>query len=107
MLERLPKRVTKRVNLGYQGIERDYPDYKIVIPKKKRPKPELTKTEKRQNRKKAKQRSVVEHAIAHLKQFQILTHTYRNRRGRNNQSYNRKINIVAGLMNLRYDCKAI
>lgn len=107
VLERLPKRVTKRVDLGYQGIERDYSDHKVVIPKKKPPKQELTKTEKRQNRKKAKQRIVVEHTLAHLKQFQILTQTYRNRRGRNNQSYNRKINIVAGLVNLRYDRKAI
>jgi len=95
--------VTKRVDLGYQGIETDYPDHAVVIPKKKPPKQDLTPAQKRQNRKKAKKRIVVEHTLAHLKQFQVLAQTYRNRRGKNNQSYNRKIKIVAGLVNLRYE----
>ena len=105
VMERLPKQVTKRVDLGYQGIETDYPDHAVVIPKKKPPKQELTKAQKRQNRKKAKQRIVVEHTLAHLKQFQVLSQTYRNRRGKNNQSYHRKIKIVAGLVNLRYESR--
>lgn len=105
VMERLPKQVTKRVDLGYQGIERDYPDHAVVIPKKKPPKQELTQAQKRQNRKKAKQRIVVEHTIARIKQFQICSQTYRNRRGKNNQTYNRKISIVAGLVNLRYESR--
>jgi hypothetical protein len=103
VMERLPKQVTKRVDLGYQGVETDYPDPAVVIPKKKPPKQELTPSQKRQNRKKAKRRIVVEHTLAHLKQFQVLSQTYRNRCGKNNQSYNRKIKIVAGLVNLRYE----
>ena len=78
----------------------------MVIPKKKPPNQELTKAQKRQNRKKAKQRIVVEHTLAHMKQFQVLAQTYRNRRGKNNQTYNRKIKIVAGLVNLRYESRS-
>jgi hypothetical protein len=89
VIERLPSQITKRVDLGYQGIETDYPDHTVVIPKKKPPKQELTKAQKRQNRKKAKRRIVVEHTLAHMKQFQILSQTYRNRRGKNNRNYNR------------------
>jgi hypothetical protein len=106
VMDRLPKQVTKRVDLGYQGIETDYPDHMVVIPKKKPPKQDLTPAQKRSNRKKAKKRIVVEHTLAHMKQFQVLSQTYRNRRGKNNQNYNRKIKIVAGLVNLRYDHRA-
>lgn len=106
MMERLPKEVIKRVDLGYQGIETDYPDHAVVIPNKKPRNQELTKAQKRQNRKKAKQRIVVEHTLAHMKQFQVLAQTYRNRRGKNNQTYNRKIKIVAGLINLRYQSRS-
>lgn len=35
VMERLPKEVIKRVDLGYQGIETDYPDHAVVIPNKK------------------------------------------------------------------------
>jgi len=106
VIERLPSQITQRVDLGYQGIETDYPNHTVVIPKQKPPKQELTKAQKRSNRKKAKRRIVVEHTLAHMKQFQILSQTYRNRRGKNNRNYNRKIKIVAGLVNLRYDCRA-
>ena len=106
VMDRLPKQVTKRVDLGYQGIETDYPDHIVVIPKKKLPKQDLTPAQKRSNRKKAKQRIVVEHTLAHMKQFQVLAQTYRNRRGKNNQTYNRKIKIVAGLVNLHHDRRA-
>lgn len=71
-------------DLGYQGIETDYPDHVVVIPNKKPPNQELTIAQKRQNRKKAKERIVVEHTLAHIKQFQVLSQTYRNRRGKNN-----------------------
>lgn len=106
VMERLPKEVIKRVDLGYQGIETDYPDHVVVIPTKKPPKQDLTPAQKRSNRKKAKKRIVVEHTLAHMKQFQVLSQTYRNRRGKNNQNYNRKIKIVVGLVNLRYDRRA-
>ncbi len=130
VMNRLPKQVTKRVDLGYQGaasfrgglgpplgmggedssekclIETDYPGHIVVIPKKKHPKQDLTPAQKRSNSNWAKQRIVVEHTLAHMKQFQVLAQTYRNRRGKNNQTYNRKIKIVAGLVNLRHDHRA-
>ena len=97
--------MVKRVDLGYQGIETDYQDHVVVIPQKKPPKQALTPAQKRSNRKKAKQRIVVDHTLAHMKQFQVLSQTYRNRRGKNNQNYNRKLKIVAGLVNLRYESR--
>ena len=106
VMDRLPEQVVKRVDLGYQGIETDYQDHMVVIPNKKPPKQDLTPVQKRSNRKKAKKRIVVEHTLAHMKQFQVLSQTYRNRRGKNNQNYNRKIKIVAGLVNLRHDRRA-
>lgn len=105
VMERLPKEVIKRVDLGYQGIETDYPDHVVVIPKKKPSKQDLTPAQKRSNRKKAKKRIVVEHTLAHMKQFQVLSGTYRNRRGKNNHNYNRQIKNVAGLVNLRYESR--
>ncbi len=79
VMDRLPQQVTKRVDLGYQGIETDYPDHIVVIPKKKLPKQDLTPAQKRSNRNWPKQRIVVEHTLAHMKQFQVLAQTYRNR----------------------------
>lgn len=107
VMECLPEQVIKRVDLGYQGIETDYPGHVVVIPKKKPPKQDLTPAQKRSNRKKAKKRIVVEHTLAHMKQFQVLSQTYRNRRGKNNQNYNRKVKIVAGLVNLHHDHRAV
>jgi len=105
VMEGLPEQVTKRVDLGYQGIETDYPNHAVVIPHKKPPNQSLTKAQKRSNREKAKHRIVVEHTLAHRKQFQVLFQTYRNRRGKSNQSYNRKIKIGAGLVNLRSESR--
>ena len=75
VMEDLPKQVVKRVDLGYQGIETDYQDHVVVIPQKKPVKQDLTPAQKRSNRKKAKQRIVVEHTLAHMKQFQVLSGT--------------------------------
>lgn len=84
VMENLPEQVLKRVDLGYQGIETDYRDHAVVIPHKKPRNQSLTKAQKRSLRKKAKHRIVVEHTLAHLKHFQVLSQTYRNRRGKNN-----------------------
>lgn len=85
------------VDLGYQGIVKEYPNHCFSIPDKKPKGKELTETQKNQNKKKSKIRITVEHVFAHLKTFQILAQTYRNKRS----TYSQKFQIIAGLYNLK------
>lgn len=77
-------------DLGYLGTT-------LTIPHKSSKLHALTKREERDNRAHAKERILVEHVLAALKQFRILSQRFRNRLDR----YNRIFLIVAGLHNLR------
>lgn len=77
-------------DLGYLGVP-------IAVPHKSSKLHALTKREKNSNRAHAKRRIVVEHVLAALKQFRILSQRFRNGLAR----YNRAFVIVAGLYNLR------
>lgn len=77
-------------DLGYLGVP-------IRIPRKSSKLHALTKREKRENRAHAKERIVIEHVFAALKQFRILSHRFRNSLVRYRQTFV----IVAGLYNLR------
>lgn len=77
-------------DLGYLGTE-------ILLPFKSSKLHKLTKLQKNSNKAHSRVRIVVEHVFAHLKQFRILSHRFRN-----NLSYYNDIFIsVAGLYNLR------
>jgi hypothetical protein len=73
------------VDLGYQGIQTDYlsPE-NIHIPhkkprkSKKNPDPQLTRQQKRENRRLGRVRVLVEHAIGGMKIFRVLTIRLRN-----------------------------
>lgn len=84
-----PVRVRKKGDLGYLGTDCDIPHKKP----KSRP---LMMHEKDQNRQHATERIAVEHAIAHLKQFGVLSQRFRHRPGRHNLIFRN----VAGLRNL-------
>ena len=93
------------VDLGYQGIEKDYPKlHKIHIPHKKprkseaNPNPTLTPKQKKENRAISRVRVAVEHLIGDLKNFQILTNKFRNHIANLGDQV---ILVVAGLCNLR------
>ena len=93
------------VDLGYQGIEKDYPKlHKIHIPHKKprkseaNPNPTLTPKQKKENRAISRVRVAVEHLIGDLKNFQILTSQFRNHIANLGDQV---ILVVAGLCNLR------
>lgn len=93
------------VDLGYQGIEKDYPKlHKIHIPHKKprkseaNPNPTLTPKQKKENRAISRVRVAVEHLIGDLKNFQILTSKFRNHIANLGDQV---ILVVAGLCNLR------
>ncbi len=70
---------------GYQGMDKDYKEGEVEIPKKrprkskKNPKPELTKEEKESNREQSRERIKIEHAIGGIKRYHILINKFRNR----------------------------
>ena len=91
----LPPNSRVFVDLGYLGIDKlhkesDFP-YKAS---KNKP---LDEQKKAYNRGLSRVRIKVEHIIGDLKTFKILSDRYRNKRKR----YGVKINIIAGLVNLK------
>jgi hypothetical protein len=74
-----PKNVKNYFDLGYQGIENDFPDVKVVLPVKKKRNIKLTQKEKTYNKRHRKQRVIVEHTICRIKKFGIMGNKYRNR----------------------------
>jgi len=78
------KKIHVWLDLGFLGADKDYPDPKIHLPHKKprksknNPDPQFTPEQKKENRKQAAMRVVVEHAIGGMKSFHCLTHRIRN-----------------------------
>jgi hypothetical protein len=85
------------VDLGYLGIQKDFPTVKSVLPYRKKRKSELSMEERRYNKKHVKLRIVVEHTICRIKKFGIIGSKFRNRLRR----YDVISNIVSGLINFR------
>jgi hypothetical protein len=92
-----PPQVKNYFDLGYQGIENDFPNLKVILPLKKKRNIELTKKEKSYNKRHRRHRVIVEHAICRIKKFSIMGSKYRNRL----QRYDRMSDIVSGLVNYR------
>jgi len=92
----IPPDVEVSVDLGYQGIEKDYPYMKVKIPVKKPKGKELTKKQKMQNKKLRRERVLVEHTISRMKKFRIMGEEFRNKLTR----YDSMTSIVCGLVNL-------
>jgi len=103
---RLPDAVRLGVDLGYDGIQSDYPGFNALVPFKRRSPgrgkrgvkaKELTGEQKAFNQRLSKERVVVEHTISRLKKFRIMAHKFRNRL----KNYDAMTDIVCGLVNLR------
>ena len=93
-----PLQVENVLDLGYLGVQNDFPTVKSVLPfRKKRKKGELPDEEKRHNRKHSKLRVIVEHTVSRIKKFGIMGTKFRNRLGR----YDHASDIVSGLVNFR------
>ena len=102
----LPEKVRPVVDLGYDGIQNDFPEMKPIIPFKRRGPgrghrgangSELTHSQKRFNKKLSRARVVVEHTISRVKKFRIMGEEFRNKLKR----YDVMTDIVSGLVNLR------
>jgi hypothetical protein len=93
-----PKQVLNVVDLGYLGIEKDFPQQLSALPgKKKRNQKELSNEGKEHNKNHSKKRIVIEHTICRLKKYRILADIFRN----NLRKYNKVSDIVSGLVNYR------
>jgi hypothetical protein len=77
--DRIPADVGTWVDLGFVGIEKDYPHLDVSIPHKSSKLHPLTPDQKADNRVISSFRILVEHAIAGIKRFRCLTDTYRNK----------------------------
>ena len=94
----LPNEVTTMFDLGFLGVEKDYPKQKSSLPiKKEKGCYELTTQEKEYNRNHSAKRIVIEHVICRIKKYRIMNDIFRNRL----RKYDRISDIVSGLVNCR------
>lgn len=88
--------VVSWVDSGFQGIEKDFPNLQVIMPKKKPRGKELSEKDKRRNQKISSFRVLVEHAIGGVKRFRIVSDIYRNlRKGFEDQV----VELACGLWN--------
>ena len=95
---RTPKQVVNVVDLGYLGIENNFPEQLSSTPnRKKRNLQLLSDDQKEYNQSHSKNRIVIEHTICRLKKYRILAYIFRNRL----KKHNKVSDIVSGLVNYR------
>jgi len=92
-----PKQVVNVFDLGYLGIEKDFPEQLSSLPYRKDRNHKLFKAQKEYNQEHAKKRIVIEHTICRLKKYRILADVFRNKL----RKYNQVSDIVSGLVNYR------
>ena len=66
-------------DLGYLGVENDFPELLSYIPNRKKRNLELSKEERYYNNDHAKRRIVIEHTICRLKKYRTLNDVFRNK----------------------------
>ncbi len=92
-----PKEVVNAFDLGYLGVETDFPEQLSALPYKKKINQCLSQEEIKFNTIHSKKRIIVEHTISRLKKYRILADVFRNKL----RKYNKVSDIVAGLVNYR------
>ena len=93
----IPKEVVNVFDLGYLGVEKDFPRQTSSIPKRKKRSMGLLQEEKEYNLQHAKKRIVIEHTICRIKKYRIISDVFRNKL----KNYNKVSDIVAGVVNHR------
>lgn len=76
----IPPKVKTHVDLGFKGLDTEYPDHRISIPVRKPRTRDLTEQERAKNKKKSGVRVLVEHAIGGIKRFGIVSQVFRNKK---------------------------
>ena len=92
-----PKDVLNVFDLGYLGVEKDYPEQMSSIPIRKKRQQHLSQQEREYNKNHSRKRIVIEHTICRLKKYRILADVFRNKL----KKYNKVSDIVAGLVNYK------
>ena len=85
-----------RVDLGYQGFDKDYICKEVYLPKKASKKHPLTREQKLSNQELASQRIDVEHSIGRIKRYRILSDRLRMH---DFDAYDDILEVCAGLSN--------
>ena len=67
-----PKNVVNVFDLGYLGVEKDFPEQLSSIPNRKKRNCELSAEEKETNKNHSKRRIIIEHTICRLKNTKFL-----------------------------------
>ncbi|MCA9839581.1 MAG: transposase family protein [Trueperaceae bacterium] len=97
LLSDLPPHIGLRVDKGYDGIEKDFPERTFHQPYKARRNKPLDFIQRCLNRIEHSLRFPVEHTIAHLKRFKFLAGIFRGKE----ESYDDSFLAIAGLHNFR------
>jgi DDE superfamily endonuclease len=92
-----PLQVENVFDLGYLGVQNDYPTVKPILPLRKKMTNDLSKEEKIYNKKQSQLRTIAEHTISRIKKFGIMGNKFRNKLGR----YDNISSIVSGIVNFR------
>jgi len=92
----LPPGVAPWVDLGFMGIEKDYPHLEVTIPHKKPKNGSLTPEQRQENKIISQLRIRIEHVISRLKRFRAVADIYRNHGGSWADKF---ILVAAGLSN--------
>ena len=92
-----PLQVANLLDLGYMGVQNDFPTVKSVLPVRKKKNVVLSGEETIFNRKHSQLRMIVEHTICRIKKFGIMSWKFRNRL----RKYDNVSDIVSALLNIR------
>ena len=84
-------------DLGFLGVEEDFPQQLSSLPFKKEKDCELTVQQKDYNREHSRRRIAIEHVICRIKKYRIMNDIFRNRL----KKYDKVSDIVSGLVNYR------
>ena len=93
----IPNKVVSVFDLGYLGIEKDFPEQKSSLPFRMKRNLDLSEEEREYNKDHSKRRIVIEHTICRLKKYRILSDVFRNKL----REHNKVSDIVSGLVNYR------
>ena len=90
-----PIQVENVFNLGYCGVQNDFPNVTSVLPFRKKMNNDLSKEKKIYNKKQSQLRIIAEHTICRIKKFGIMGSKFRNNLG----WYDNVSSIFQGLVN--------
>lgn len=76
----IPPNVKTHIDLGFRGLDTEYPNHRFSMPERKPRMRDLTLAQKARNKKKSSVRVLVEHAIGGVKRFGIVSQVFRNKK---------------------------